>query len=85
MDRITAINESLTVFVYGIFGLVPILGCALAFCAKYRARRVRREFGMEWNPAGAYLKWGVVMASVGLLISVALVCVAIIILVISYT
>jgi hypothetical protein len=84
MDRITAINESLTVFVYGIFGLVPILGCVPAFCAQYRAWRVKREFGTEWNPADAYLTWGAAMACAGLLVSVALVCVAIIILVISY-
>lgn len=81
MDRITAIHESLTVFVCGIFGLLPVLGCVPAVYAVFCSQRVKRQFGREWNPADAYLRWGTTMALLGLLSSAVLVTAAIIILV----
>ena len=80
MDRITAIEQSLTVFVCGIIGLLPVLGVLPAVHALVCWGRVRSRYGDQWNPASAYLKGGAVLAALGVLNSilvVGVVCLAI--------
>lgn len=67
MDRITAIQKSLTTFVWGIFGMVPVLGLVPAIRALVLGRAVRLRYRDEWNPAARYLRAGVVLAVLGIL------------------
>jgi hypothetical protein len=67
MDRITAIRKSLTVFAFGLAGLVPLVGIIPALYAIHCRERVRAGYVNQWNPAAHYLKWGPVFALLGLL------------------
>jgi hypothetical protein len=70
MDLITAIRNSLTVFVCGIIGLIPILGLIPAVYSLVSWIRVRRAFRNQWNPASVYLNGGAVLALFGVLSSI---------------
>ena len=65
MDRITAIEKSLSVFICGIIGFIPLIGFGSAVCALLRWRQVRRDYH-DWNPAAAYLQYGLLLAQIGL-------------------
>lgn len=67
MDRIAAIEKSLSVFVWGIIGFLPVVGLLPAVHALVSARRVRSRYGRQWNPASAYLRAGAVLALLGVL------------------
>lgn len=70
MDRITAIEKSLTCFVCGIVGLLlPVLGLFPAVHALACWSKVRRGYGEQWNPAAGYLKGGLVLGILGVLSS----------------
>lgn len=69
MDRIAAIEKSLTCFVCGIVGLLPVLGLFPAVHALVCWRRVRADYGPEWNPAAGYLTGGFVLGVLGVLSS----------------
>ena len=75
MDRITAIEKSLTVFVCGIVGFLPVLGLMPAVHALVCCARVRSKFAGQWNPASAYLRVGAVLAALGVLGSMLLIAV----------
>ena len=75
MDLISAIRKSLTGFVSGIFGFLPIVGMIPALYTVACWRSVRRHYGNQWNPAEAYLRGGLLLATVGLLSSVLIGCV----------
>ena len=80
MERIAAIEQSLTVFVCGIVGFLPVLGLIPAVHALVCWIRVRRKYGNQWNPAAPYLRAGAMMALLGVLSSmllIAVVCIAI--------
>jgi hypothetical protein len=79
MDRITAIEKSLTAFVCGLIGLIPILGLPLALYAGRCSLQVRGRYRDPWNPAAAYLSWGARLAFLGLLGSLLVVCLAVLI------
>ena len=70
MERITAIEQSLTVFVCGIVGFLPVLGLFPAVHALVCWTRVRRKYGSQWNPAALYLRAGALLAMVGVLSSI---------------
>ena len=69
MDRIEVIEKSLTCFVCGIAGLLPIVGLFPAVHALYCRQKVRAVYGTQWNPASAYLKAGYVLGLLGVLSS----------------
>ncbi len=73
MDRITAIRKSLTVFVCGLIGFLPIIGIVPAIFALVGWARVASSYGKQWNPAASYLSWGARLATLGLLVSALLV------------
>jgi len=77
MDRVTAIRKSLTVFVCGLVGFLPIIGIIPAVYAMLGWARLRAAYRHEWNPAAAYLSWGARLATLGLLSSTLLILVAI--------
>jgi hypothetical protein len=67
--RIEAIKQSLRGFVLGMIGVLPLIGIAPAIGTLWISSRVRSRLGKQWNPASAYLKCGVVLAVLGLVIS----------------
>lgn len=73
MDRISAIRKSLTAFVCGIFGLIPILGLVPGVHAIVCWRKMRSRYRTDWNPASDYVTWGAVLGAIGILNSVLLV------------
>lgn len=70
LNRASAIQLSLSAFVWGLFSLVPLLGAAPGIYVYLCWRRVRSQFYPEWNPAQPYLVMGMTMAVGGLLITV---------------
>ena len=67
MDIFTIIRKSLTVFVCGICGMLPVLGLPVAIYGALLWRRVRVRHKGEWNPASLYLNIGGVLSVLGLL------------------
>ncbi|HWV98296.1 MAG TPA: hypothetical protein VNZ64_01265 [Candidatus Acidoferrum sp.] len=70
MDRISAIEKSLTVFVCGLIGFLPVVGLLPAVHALVCSVRVRSQYGGQWNPASAYLRAGTALATFGVLSSI---------------
>jgi hypothetical protein len=58
MPRIIVIRKSLTAFVCGLIGVLPIIGVVPGVCALLCWARIRVRYPDEWNPASAYLSWG---------------------------
>jgi hypothetical protein len=73
MDRITVIRQSLTAFICGLIGFLPVIGLLPAIRALSIWNRIRRRYRNEWNPASAYLSWGAFLAILGILDSILLV------------
>ena len=69
MDRIAAIEKSLSVFFWGIMGFLPVLGLLPAVHALVCSWRVRSQYRDQWNPALPYLRAGTVLATFGVLSS----------------
>jgi ABC-type phosphate transport system permease subunit len=67
VDKITAIKESLATHVCGVLSFIPVVGIIPAVYALANWRHVRLHFHQEWNPAGNYLRWGAILAIVGVL------------------
>ena len=67
MPRILVIRKSLTAFVCGLIGLLPLVGVAPAVYALLCWNRIRARYRDEWNPASAYADWGARLAMLGLL------------------
>ncbi|HEY9172853.1 MAG TPA: hypothetical protein VI136_11260 [Verrucomicrobiae bacterium] len=63
------IQRSLHCFILGGLGLLPVIGFPLALLALMAFRRVCVENRGRWNPARAYLIWGFVLGSIGVLFS----------------
>lgn len=77
MPRIIVIRKSLTAFVCGLIGFLPIIGVLPAVYALLCWNGVRTRYPDEWNPASAYLSWGARLAMIGLGASALIVSVAI--------
>jgi hypothetical protein len=67
MKDITVINASLRCFVFGLVGLVPVIGLPFAVAAIVQSRKVGRASGSEWNPAEGYLRAARGIGPLGLL------------------
>jgi hypothetical protein len=68
-SRSELIGRSLHCLSSGLLGLIPVLGIPFAARAWVEFLRLRRPPGQLWNPASAYLIWGVSLACVGLLLT----------------
>jgi hypothetical protein len=66
MPRIIVIQLSLRAFVCGLVGVLPVIGVVPALCALSCWVRIRRRYPDEWNPASNYLRWGSILAVLGL-------------------
>ena len=63
--KIQMIKSSIKCFVFGLLGLLPIIGLPFALAALWISGRVRTKEKLFWNAAKPYRIWGVVCAAVG--------------------
>jgi len=77
MPRIRLIHISLTAFVCGLIGFLPVLGVLPGLYALLCWTRIQIDCRDEWNPASAYLNWGARLSVIGLLGTALIVAVAI--------
>jgi hypothetical protein len=68
------IDKSIQAFVCGLIGILPIIGLIPGIYAINCWVHVRRNYRDEWNPASLYLSWGARLATLGVLISLLIVC-----------
>jgi hypothetical protein len=66
MPRIIVIQLSLRAFVCGVIGVLPVIGLVPALYALSCWARIRLRYRDEWNPASNYLRWGSILALLGL-------------------
>ena len=69
LNRIGIIRQSVSVFLYGITGLVPIAGIFHATHALVKGFRLQQAYS-EPNPVDHYRKWGMALGLFGILISI---------------
>ena len=67
MPRILVIRKSLTAFVCGLIGFLPVIGLVPGIYALVCWARIRIRYPNEWNPADAYLNWGARLSVLGML------------------
>lgn len=60
------IEGSMRCFVFGLIGLLPVIGIPMAVISVAQYQRVKRGRGDMWNPAHRYFFWGGVCARMGL-------------------
>ena len=65
--KIKLLNSSMRCFMFGLLGLIPLIGLPFALAALWIAGRVRVKEKQLWNAARPYRIWGVVMAATGTL------------------
>ena len=63
--KIQMLKNSLRCFVYGLLGLLPVIGLPFALAALWISGRVRVKEKQMWNAARPYRIWGVVCAAGG--------------------
>ena len=64
--KIQMLQSSLRCFVYGLLGLLPVIGLPFAFAALWISGRVRAREKLFWNAARPYRIRGVIYAAVGM-------------------
>jgi hypothetical protein len=64
-DKIKMLKGSLRCFVFGLLGLIPVIGLPFALAALWISGRVRGKEKLFWNAARPYRIWGVVCAAAG--------------------
>jgi hypothetical protein len=65
--KIRMLKSSLRCSVYGLLGLLPVIGLPFAIATLWISGRVRAREKLFWNAARPYRIWGVVIATVGTL------------------
>ncbi len=63
--KIKMLKGSMRCFVFGLLGLVPILGLPFALATLWISGRIRVTEKQFWNAAKPYRVWGVVCAAIG--------------------
>jgi hypothetical protein len=63
--KIKILNSSLRCLVFGMLGLIPVIGLPFALAALWISGRVRAMEKQMWNAAQPYRIWGVVCAAAG--------------------
>jgi len=66
--KIRMLESSMQCFVFGLIGLLPVIGLPFALAALWIAGRVRMSEKQLWNAARPYRIWGVVCAAAGTII-----------------
>jgi len=65
LAKIRMIKSSLRCFVFGLLGLLPLIGLPFALAALWISGRIRLQEKQLWNAARPYRIWGVVCAALG--------------------
>ena len=63
--KIRMLKSSLRCFVFGLLGLLPLIGLPFALAALWMGGRIRLQEKHLWNAARPYRIWGVVCAALG--------------------
>jgi hypothetical protein len=63
--KIRMLKNSLRCFVFGLLGLIPLVGLPFALAALWISGCVRAKEKQLWNAARPYRIWGVVCAAAG--------------------
>lgn len=63
--KIRMLNSSMRCFVFGLLGLIPLIGLPFAFSALWISGRARVKEKQFWNAARPYRIWGVACAAAG--------------------
>jgi len=63
--KIKMLNDSMQCFVFGLLGLLPVVGLPFALAALWIGGRVRVSEKQLWNAARPYRIVGIVCAAVG--------------------
>ena len=63
--KIKMLKSSSRCLVFGLLGLIPVIGFPFALSALWISGRVRINEKLFWNAARPYRIWGVVCAAVG--------------------
>ena len=63
--KIKMLNRSTRCLVFGLLGLIPVIGLPFALAALWISGRVRSMEKQMWNAAQPYRIWGVVCAAFG--------------------
>lgn len=67
--RVELIRRSMSCFVLGFFGMIPLLGLPIAALVLARNWQIKRLAQGDWNPAANYLHWGCWLAVAGAALS----------------
>jgi hypothetical protein len=63
--KIRMMKGSLRCFIFGLLGLLPVIGLPFAIAALWASGRVRAREKYFWNAARPYRIWGMVCAAWG--------------------
>ena len=66
--KIRMLKNSLRCSVYGLLGLLPVIGLPFAIATLWISGRVRAKEKLFWNAARPYRVWGVICAAAGTII-----------------
>ena len=65
MIKIQMLKGSLRCFVFGLLGLLPVIGLPFALASLWVSGRVRVKEKIFWNAARPYRLWGITCAAFG--------------------
>ncbi len=65
ITKIQMLKSSMRCFVFGLLGLIPLIGLPFALTALWISGRVRVREKQFWNAARPYRIWGVICAAIG--------------------
>jgi hypothetical protein len=63
--KIKMMKASIRCLVFGVLGLIPVIGLPFALAALWISGRVRVREKLYWNAARPYRIWGVACAALG--------------------
>lgn len=69
-EKIRILTKSVRCFQYGLLSLIPLAGAFLAGISLAAAGQSKPPVRSHWNPAAHYRRWGIGLASVGLLFNI---------------
>ena len=69
LSRSEVIRRSVSVLIYGLAGLLPVIGLLPAVSAVIQGIRIRRAYP-EPNPVEHYRRWGMVLGSLCILLNI---------------
>jgi len=68
MAKVVMIEASLRCFMFGLIGLLPVIGLPFSILALWNGGRARIREKRYWNPAKKYRINGVICAGIGMVL-----------------